>query len=82
MFRGFFMRKIPVFYVLIGLLLAVSANAANLTGVSESEDLSFCFKSGTETEFYQGATGAAGEECYSYWYDESSQSGNDPTNGV
>ena len=82
MFRGLFMRKIPVFYVLIGLLLAVSANAANLTGVSESEDLSFCFKSGTETEFYQGATGAAGEECYSYWYDESSQSGNDPTNGV
>ena len=76
------MRKIPVFYVLIGLLLAVSANAANLTGVSESEDLSFCFKSGTETEFYQGATGAAGEVCYSYWYDESSQSGNDPTTGV
>ena len=76
------MRKIPVFYVLIGLLLAVSANAANLTDVSESEDLSFCFKSGIETEFYQGATGAAGEECYSYWYDESRQSGNDPTNGV
>ncbi len=76
------MRKIPAFYVLIGLLLAVSANAANLTGVSESEDLSFCFKSGTETEFYQGATGAAGEKCYSYWYDESSQSGNDPTTGV
>ena len=76
------MRKIPVFYVLIGLLLAVSANAANLTGVSESEDLSFCFKSGPETEFYQGATGAAGEECYSYWYDESSQSGNDPATGV
>ena len=76
------MRKIPVFYVLIGLLLAVSANAANLTDVSESEDLRFCFKSGTETEFYQGATGAAGEKCYSYWYDESSQSGNDPTTGV
>jgi hypothetical protein len=74
------MRKIPVFYVLIGLLLAVSVAAADVT---PAKDLQFCFKevSPTMEEFYQGSTGATGEKCFQKWYDEDNQGGNDAATG-